>query len=65
MESTTGKKWDKFKTGLTWLTDCVKEGIKFVSTGDLRKIEGLGVNINEVYPTGRCYLKGFFNAVEA
>ena len=50
---------------MTWLTDCVKEGIKFVLTGDLRKIAGLGVNITEVYPTGRCYLKGFFNALEA
>ena len=65
MKPTTGKKYDKFKTGLTWLTDCVKEGIKFVLTGDLRKIAGLGVNITEVYPTGHCYLKGFFNAVEA
>ena len=30
----------------------------------LRQIAGLGVNVTEIYPYGRCFLKGFFNAIE-
>jgi hypothetical protein len=65
MKSTTGKKWDKFKHGLQWVVDSASEGASFLETAGLRKIAGLGVNITEVYPAGRCFLKGFFNAVEA
>jgi hypothetical protein len=36
-----------------------------VPTAELRQIAGLGVNITEVYQDSRCYLKGFFNAIEA
>jgi len=28
-------------------------------------VAGLGVNVTEVYPWGRCYLKSFFNILEA
>ena len=65
MKSTTGKKWDKFKNGLKWVVATGQSGNKFVETAELRKIAGLGVNITEVYSGGRCFLKGFFNAVEA
>ena len=34
-------------------------------TSELRRIAGLGVNVTEVYTDARCYLKGFFNAIEA
>jgi hypothetical protein len=33
--------------------------------GELRRIVGLGVNVTDVYRDARCYLKRFFNAVEA
>ena len=36
----------------------------FFDTGQLRSVAGLGVNVAEVYPNGKCFLKGFFNAVE-
>ena len=65
MKSTTGKKWDKFKHGLQWVVDSACDGASFLETAALRRIAGLGVNITEVYTTGRCFLKGFFNAVEA
>jgi len=65
MKSTTVKKWDKFKKGLSLILDSVAEGYTFLETALLRKVAGLGVNITEVYPLGRTYLKGFFNAIEA
>ena len=33
-------------------------------TLELRKIAGLGVYVTELYPSGRCFLKGFFNVIE-
>ena len=36
-----------------------------ILTGSLRRITGLGVTVTEIYPEGRPYLKGFFNALEA
>ena len=36
-----------------------------LSTAELRKIAGLGVNVVQVYPDAKCYLKGIFNALEA
>ncbi len=65
MKLTTYKKWEKFKKGLQSVLDTVKEGFKFIATGYPRAISGLGVNITEVYHNGKCFLKGFFNAVEA
>jgi len=62
MKSTTGKKWDKFKKGLRLILDIHEQGLSFIKTGELRAIAGLGVNITEVYPPGRSFLKGFFNA---
>lgn len=64
-KSTTAKKWKKFKDGLRGILNTEAAGDGFIDTGQLRSVAGLGVNITEVYPNGRCYLKGFFNAVEA
>lgn len=66
-KSTTAKKWMKFKSGLVSIreTNNDPDSNGSIDTGQLRSIAGLGVNITEVYPNGRCYLKGFFNAVEA
>jgi len=64
MMSTTLKKWLRFKTGLSWiLTEGRNTGS--LSTAELRKIAGLGVNILQVYQDAKCYLKGIFNAIEA
>ena len=35
------------------------------ATAALRRIAGLGINVTEIYPEGRPYLKGAFNALEA
>ncbi len=64
MKSTTGKKWTRLRTGLEWLRSQA-DTPGFVETGKLRRIAGLGVNVTEVYREGRCFLKGFFNALEA
>ena len=64
MKSTTGKKWGKFRTGLLAIRTLAEE-TGFIDTVSLRRTAGLGVNVTEVYPEGRCYLKGFFNALEA
>ena len=62
--STTLKKWTRFKLGISWiLTEGRSTGS--LSTGQLRKIAGLGVNIMQVYSDAKCYLKGVFNAIEA
>ncbi len=65
MKSTTGKKWDKFKRGLSSIRALATAGARFMETAELRKLAGLGVNITEVYTLGRTYLKGFFNVVES
>ena len=65
MKSTTVKKWLRFKQGLRLVLDAVEAGNRYIETSALRSVAGLGVNVTEVYPLGRCYLKGFFNAVEA
>ncbi len=64
MKSTTGKKWGKFRTGLLAIQALGGE-TGFIDTVSLRRTAGLGVNVTDVYPEGRCYLKGFFNALEA
>ena len=64
MMSTMLKKWVRFKDGLNWiLTEGRSTGS--LSTAELRKIAGLGVNLMQVYQDAKCYLKGFFNAIEA
>ena len=64
MKSTTGKKWAKFKDGLQLVLAKSRDS-GFIETSTLRRVAGLGVHITEVYSYGRCYLKGFFNAMEA
>jgi hypothetical protein len=64
MMSTTTKKWTRFKDGLSWIIDQSKD-TGTVLTAELRRIPGLGVNIMQVYDDAKCYLKGFFNALEA
>ena len=46
---------------LTWQTDWNR----YVDTAELRRMAGLWIHITEVYTKGRCFLKGFFNAIEA
>jgi len=36
-----------------------------IDTAELRHIAGLWVHLTEVYSEGRCFLKGFYNAMEA
>jgi hypothetical protein len=36
-----------------------------IDTAELRCIAGLWIHLTELYPEGRCFLKGFFNAIEA
>ena len=64
MMSTTESKWTRFKAGISWI---LSEGraTGSLSTAELRKRAGLGVNIVQVYPDAKCYLKGIFNALEA
>jgi len=64
MKSTTGKKWSRFRAGLTYILERAKTpGV--IETAELRKIAGLGVHLTEIYQYSRPYLKGFFNALEA
>jgi hypothetical protein len=62
--STTINKWTRFKKGLAWI---LNEGRNTgsLSTAELQRIAGLGVNIMQVYQDAKCYLKGIFNAIEA
>jgi hypothetical protein len=55
---------DTLQGGVSWI---LSEGraTGSLSTAELRKIAGLGVNIVQVYPDAKCYLKGIFNALEA
>ena len=64
MMSTTVKKWNRFKDKLSWILAQSKD-TGSVPTTELRRIAGLGVNIMQVYEDAKCYLKGFFNAIEA
>ena len=36
-----------------------------IDTAELRRIAGLWIHLTELYTEGRCFLKGFFNALEA
>jgi hypothetical protein len=61
-KSTTLKKWVRFKNGVSWVLENSKTA-KVLSTAELRRIAGLGINVTDVYKDARCYLKGFFNAI--
>jgi hypothetical protein len=61
---TTLKKWTRFKDGLAWILSQSKD-TGSVSTAEMRSIAKLGVNIMQVYDDAKCYLKGFFNNIEA
>lgn len=64
MISTTMKKWTRFKDGLKWIISAGRVD-DYIDTAELRRLAGLGVHITEVYSDVRCYLRGFFNAIEA
>jgi len=64
MKSISGKKWARFREGLNWIRTAAGMS-DYIGTGELRRIAGLGVHVTEIYPEGRCFLKGFFNALEA
>jgi hypothetical protein len=51
-KSTTAKKWLRFKSGLDWVLKQVDIGDS-LSTAELRRIAGLGVNVTEVYQDAR------------
>ena len=63
-KATTAKKWSRLKSGLSWILE-TSHTADVVPTAELRRIAGLGINVTEVYQDSRCYLKGFFNAIEA
>ena len=81
VKGTTAKKWTRGLSGLAWLwrefgfSDEESDPIRFVKsldewdvsidTAELRRIAGLWVHLTELYTEGRCFLKGFFNAMEA
>ncbi len=62
--STTEKKWNCFKAGISWI---LFEGrtAESLSTVELWKISGLEVNVMQVYINAKPYLKGIFNTLEA
>ena len=64
MKATTGKKWKRLRSGLMWTVE-VAEMSAETDTARVRQIAGLGVNVTKIYPEGRPYLRGFFNALEA
>ncbi len=64
MMSMTLKTWTRFKERLAWIISQSKD-TGSVPTAEMRRIAGLGVNIMQVYDDAKCYLKSFFNAIEA
>ena len=81
VQGTTTKKWRRGRAGLEWVwsecglpVDCADpiqfiDGLDcwevFLDTAELRRIAGLWIHLTELYEEGRCFLKGFFNALEA
>ena len=63
VKSTTGKKWTRLKGGLFWILH-EAESTGQIDTPELRRIEGLAVNVTNVYANARPYLKGMFNCSE-
>ena len=64
LKSTTGKKWSRLRSGLQWIISTAETSTK-IDTAELRRICGLAVNVTEVYPLGRSFLKGLFNCIES
>ena len=72
---------DSVRSGLDWVwRECglpqdVSDPIAYIEgldewdvsldTAELRRIAGLWIHLTELYTEGRCFLKGFFNAMEA
>ncbi len=81
IKSTTASKWRRGADALNWLWEqfglslCTIDPIAYVKslpdwnvsvdTAELRRIAGLWVHLTEVYSEGRCFMKGFYNAMEA
>ena len=81
VKGTTAKKWTRGLAGLAWvwrecgLPDDLADPIDYIKsldewdvsidTAELRRIAGLWVHLTELYTEGRCFLKGYFNAMEA
>jgi hypothetical protein len=81
VKGTTAKKWNRGRSGLAWvwsnclLPDEIEDPIGYIDsltdwdvyldTAELRRISGLWIHLTELYTEGRCFLKGFFNALEA
>ncbi|KAL3801862.1 hypothetical protein ACHAWO_003868 [Cyclotella atomus] len=81
VQGTTAKKWSRGRSGLEWVwTQCglpndAEDPLKYidsldswevkVDTVELRRIAGLWIHLTEIYMEGRCFIKGFFNALEA
>lgn len=64
VKATTSKKWQRGVDSLEWLSNMF-ETSSSVPTSELRRIAGVWVDITSIYPEGRPYLKGMFNAMEA
>ena len=81
VKGTTAKKWNRGRSGLAWVwreselpedcddpigyIDSLGHWEAFLDTAELRRIAGLWIHLTELYTEGRCFLKGFFNAIEA
>jgi len=81
VKGTTAKKWNRGRAGLNWIwqqleiPDGTEDPIAYIDslkgwdvrldTAELRRISGLWIHLTETYREGRCFLKGFFNALEA
>ena len=81
VKGTTAKKWNRGRSGLSWIwkqcdfednlmdpiayIDAQDQWKVYIDTAELRRIAGLWIHITELYTEGRCFLKGFFNALES
>ena len=81
VKGTTAKKWNRGRAGLEWvwqqleIPGSVTDPIEYIKslqnwevridTAELRRVAGLWIHLTETYKEGRCFLKGFFNALEA
>jgi hypothetical protein len=81
VKGTTAKKWRRGRVALEWVwsqsglpsdlqdpigyIDSLEDWDAHLDTAELRRIAGLWIHLTELYTEGRCFLKGFFNALEA
>lgn len=81
VQGTTSKKWRRGISGLEWIwRECglpleCQDPINYIDnldcwevmidTAELRRVAGLWIHLTDLYLEGRCFLKGFFNALEA